>query len=151
MNYPSYSYEDGREKLRDKGLLNEVHEVADEVDALKDKEAKSVAESYGWETGKQVIGRFDWHFDAYKEGVAIEFERGHQTKARWAWMKFLMAWDQEIANQLGQTEVNVGVLMLWQGSGGASVKRCANELDSEVFRGIMPFFDVPMYIIGVRE
>ncbi len=145
-----YKFKAGKKVLEDKKIFDSIIFKLERLGSIKEGEegyAKEFDKKDGWEIHYPLkelnlkpplinkISNFKWHFDSYNKAhnVAIEFEKGPQTQARWDWVKF----------QLGK--VDVGVLVIKEGS-NATVNRCKNELDSGVFENITKI-DVPMYII----
>lgn len=147
MIHEWYSFKGGREVVEAKGVLDEIEEIANATDELKDKESKNVARQYNWETDKTIIGGYDWSYDAYRDGIAIEFERGHQTKARWNWMKFELGTKDKsgLMEIVDFPEVDVGVLLVTQDSGGTNIDRCRNELESGIFENLLDI-EVPILV-----
>ena len=139
----------GGGKRLDEELKGEIKAIAEATDNLGDKEAKNAAAEKGWKTSESVIGEFNWKFDAYKDRVAIEFERGDQTKARWNWIKFELANREvpEIEDVGDIPEIDLGILIVTEEDdyGGANMERCINELNSEVFDGTLEI-EVPMVV-----
>jgi hypothetical protein len=147
-----WSYQGGKQRLDEIDMTDSVTELLSQLYVLKDGPAKSVASELGWTKSQRVIGSFDWKYDAYKNGVAIEFERGNQTKARWAWMKFQLGVGENtgFAEFAKLTEVEVGILLLAEEQGGAALDRCRNEVKSDVFDKLLDV-DIPMIIAEFSE
>jgi len=147
MIHDWYSFKGGREVVETKRLLKEIEEIANSTDELKDKESKNVARQYDWVPEKTIVGGYDWSYDAYKNGIAIEFERGHQTKARWNWMKFELGNKDNsgLMELVDLPEVDVGVLLVTWESGGANIDRCRDELESGIFDTLLDI-DVPILV-----
>lgn len=142
-----YSFNNAKEIVESKGLFHEIEQIANATDELGDTESKESARHYDWQTEKTILGEYDWSYDAYKNGVAIEFERGNQTKARWNWMKFELGTEEKsnLVRFADFPDVDVGVLLVTRESGGANLDRCKNELESGVFDTLLNI-SVPILI-----
>lgn len=149
MIHDWYSFNGGREVVENKGLLGEIEAIANATNELKDKESKKVARQYNWEIEKTIVGSYDWSYDAYRNGIAIEFERGDQTKARWNWMKFELGTKDKSGltamKMVDFPEVDAGVLLVTRESGGANIDRCRKELESGVFDTLLDI-EVPILV-----
>lgn len=140
-----YSFRGGQTVVEEKGLRGEVREIVERLDQMGDEEAGRVAADHGWNREEQVVRDFNWRYDAYKDGIAIEFERGQQVKARWNWIKFQLGYEG-----VPESKVDAGVLLITQDRGHAAVSRCKTELESGVFNNVLNL-TVPMVITEFQD
>lgn len=147
-NFTDYNFNSGKEKLKEKRLFSKIIKKLKKLESINEGGGynKEFA-SEGWEEHYTInrlleqnslnkeLDEFSWHFDSYnkKHNVAMEFEKGPQTQARWDWVKF----------QLGKVDVGVQVIDYMA---DASVERCKKELESNIFKKIINT-NVPMYLI----
>ena len=136
----TYSVRDGEEILREKGLLDEVHDVTEEIaeTAGTDTAAKRVMDDSGWETDHTIsVGRNRPRLDGFKSGVGVEYETGEQMRVR---SHLLFG-----AAMYRQEEIDVWICII-PTENDASVRRTANEFGYALFTEYFPL-KIPAYLI----
>lgn len=151
MRSDSYSFRGGEQILTERGLWSDLEQMVSKMEEMGDTEAVGTAADLGWDTEVEVVGEgiaprdFSWKYDAYKDGVAIEFERGQQVKMRWNWIKFQLGYEGVPASK-----VDTGVLLITKSRGQGAVSRCKRELESNVFNNVLNL-TVPMVIAEFED
>ena len=143
MKVESYSHNDGKSVLAEKGLLNDVRQMPEvwaDHPEQKQHSARTAAlsELGGWETEVPIdMGpasepyheRLTPLFDAYHRSghVAVEHEKKEQMRARWHMQKM------EVGHRDPETlPVDVGV-MVYPAGEDASLRRTRRELTGPFF------------------
>lgn len=121
----TWSFREGREILKTKGLMEELPAIAEAymthgggnqnlsgrreiLDPLDWEQEVSV--TFETETADGLVSRRA-SFDAYKDGIAVEHERGEQMRANWHLMKIDAAY-RDPRGFSGDRTVDAGVLLI---------------------------------------
>ena len=137
------SIRDGKRVLREKGLVDEIHAITEEIADTTgtDKAAKQVLERFGWEPGYLIpVGRNKPRLDGFKSKVGVEYEKGEQMRVR---SHLLFG---EAMYQQGDIDIWVCIIPT---ANDSSVRRTANEFGYTLFTEYFPL-EVPAYLIECK-
>lgn len=134
------SIRDAENILKEKGLLGELRTIVNDIAPVSsDTEARQEKmRERGWETEYTYsIGDNRPRFDAFKDRVGVEYERGQQMHVR---SHLLM---MEAAYRMNLIDAGVFIIPTDR---MASVSRTENELTDELFTYFFPIY-TPVYLI----
>lgn len=152
----TWSYRGGEEILAEKGLLDELPTVAKAFDEHGGgnrtlSERRNLLEPMGWE--QEVSVRFEapntdgavsrrTDLDAFKDGIALEHERGEQMRANWHLLKMEAAY-RDPRGFADDRSVEAGVLLIPEHVSYPTLGRTRNDVQAVLanyFGFSMPLF-----------
>lgn len=156
LNLETYSKNGGKAKLKEKEILEEIHEMPsiwaeNTGQGNYSERTKAMEELGGWQTQVQIdLGpahrphneRLTPFLDGYnpEHAVGIEHERKEQMRARWHLMKM------QAAHERDQTlDIDIGVL-IYPTDRDPSLRRTRRELEGPFFNEHFPIH-LPIYAI----
>lgn len=156
----TYSYRGAQDALEEKGILDEVHEMADiwaryPGQSNYSDRTEAFDRLGGWQTQVQIdLGPEDSahhkkltpFLDAYHPGhlVAVEHESKEQMRARWHLMKIQAAYERSNTH-----EIDIAVL-LFPTDRDPSLRRTRRELEGPFFTEHFPIY-IPVYALEYSE
>jgi hypothetical protein len=153
----TWSFRGGRDTLERKGLLEELPAIAEAYDTrgggnqnLSGRREvlapldwqQEVSVEYEAETADGSISRRA-DFDAYKNGVAVEHERGEQMRANWHLMKIEAAY-RDPSSFPGDRSVEAGALLIPEDVNFPTLER--TQTDVQAFLSNYFGFSVPLFV-----
>jgi hypothetical protein len=153
----TWSYRNGREILDSKGLLEELPAIAEAYDTHGGgnqnlSARRELLAPIDWE--QEVSVRFETQtadgpvarrasFDAYKDGVAVEHERGEQMRANWHLMKIDAAY-RDPRGFSGDRAIDAGALLIPEHVSFPTLER--TETDVQAVLSNYFGFSVPLFV-----
>jgi hypothetical protein len=154
MNFSTYNYRFAEEILNSKlHIKREIENIIKETQLKigekgNQKLLQQKFKEYGWEIEPSIIQdssdiRTRMKMDCIKERVGVEIEFAHHVHVYHEWLKFLVAYEQNI--------VDVAVQILYDDSvkhkpNAPLIKKASRELES-FFKSVIT---IPIYIIGIK-
>ncbi len=136
------SIREGEQLLKEKELVEECRKIAENWCTDKDNNRKRI-EDMGWDCEHTFsVGCNRPRFDAFKNGVGLEHEKGEQMNVRSHLLFMEVAFRKRI--------IDVGVFILPDRGYDANVRRTKRELKDEIFTKYFPL-TVPVYLLGYKE
>lgn len=141
MEKPIYNHRKAEEILRSSiSLHKEIMEIVKAIDVLEHEHIKSLFKLKGWSTEEPISDRplnKAWRYDAFKERVAIEVEKGGQAYR--SFLKFMLGYNEG--------KIDLGIIILpYKESGTKGHPMSVTERELEDLRVILP---MPILLIGI--
>jgi len=152
----TYSRNDGRDVLKSKGILEEIHQMPSiwqehSGQYSYTERSNALADLGGWETEVQIdLGpdhrdhheRLTPFLDAYhpEHNIAIEHEKKEQMRARWHLMK------TQAAQERDQTLDIDAAVLIFPTDQDPSLRRTRRELEGPFFNEHFPIH-IPVYAV----
>jgi len=130
-----YNHYDAEQILKNKGLLNEVHQIVKDINSVDHKHIQNLFSQKGWDLEHEIHPKVRWAWDAYKDKIPVSIELSlidavHRDLLR------LILWKHE-----NKVDAVVYITSTFKEPKFENVKR-----DLEIFR---PIFDLPVLLIGL--
>lgn len=153
----TWSYRGGRRILREKGLFSDLPEIAAAYDEHGGGNQNMAArgdrlDPLGWQ--QEISVKYEasenpdapsrrGSFDAYKDGVLVEHEKGEQMRANWHLMKMEAAY-RDSTGFSGDEYVDAGVLLIPSHVNFPTLERTEND----VLAFLTNYFDfsLPLFV-----
>lgn len=130
-------YKNADKILEDKGLLQEIVTILQDIKNVDHKEIQAKFYNKGWTLERQIFTETSWAWDAYKDKVAVSVELSLIDAVHRDFLRAILA------QKRGDLDVLVYVASTFREPKFHNVKR-----DIEIFEEILNF---PILLVGLNE
>jgi hypothetical protein len=133
-----YNFNNAEKKLREKGLLSEIHQIIESVTKVDHREIQEAFGKKGWEKECRIHPAVNWAWDAYKDRIPVSIELSLIDAVHRDFLRLLL-WEK-----LGRVDAMVYVTAIHS----KEVKYMNVKRDLKIFSSLIK---TPILLIGLRS
>lgn len=137
VKYRLYVYKNADDALKEKGLLEEVKNVLEEIKRASHREIQAELQHKGWTVEHKIFQETTWAWDAYKGKVAVSIEFSLIDAVHRDLLRAILG------HKKGDLDALVYVTSTFKEPRFQNVKR-----DIEIFKEILNF---PILLVGLAQ